>query len=727
LYDRKYYGQWGFAMGVFQFAQLIVPAVILTVAGNAAQVLAAEGEKIANQQLVTDTAAAEDTILNSVVPQLFYYKLPESEKYLHPDRDRAGELATKGRSNKAEVTDDRATNEFDNFLQQERGDRISENLNLPSVELNRETDPEANTEIQENPLPAEFGNETEKSRNSEIIAQQIPNSIAPESPLQQQIRDRQIPNPITPQPPLPQPIPAPQPVPEPPLNIPVPAPVPPAETEIPGTVIIQRFEFVGNTAFSSEELAKVTAQFTNKPISFAELLQAEAAVTKLYVDAGYINSGAVIPAGQNLSAGAVTIRIIEGGLQDIVVSGTGRLDPNYVRSRLALAAGRPLNTNRLLQALQLLQLDPLIQNISAELTAGARPELSILEVRVKPARTLNAQLILDNGRSPSVGSFRRGIEFTQANTLGLGDALTVNYTNTTGSNAFDLNYTLPVNPRNGTVSLTYGRTGSDVVEPPFDRLEIVGKSNRYELSYRQPLYQTASREFALGITTSIQESQTTLLGENEPLSPGADEEGRTRVSAVRFFQEWTQRSPRSVLAVRSQFSLGLGAFGATVNSEGPDSRFLAWRGQAQYVRLLAPETLFVARSDLQLADRELVPLEQIGLGGFRSVRGYRQDVLLTDNGLLLSAEMQIPIARFGNTNLLQVVPFVDYGYGWNSSGQDSPTENNLLGVGLGLQLRLGDKFTGRLEYGVPLIDAGNSDGNTWQEKGIYFSVIYNLL
>ncbi|MCU0542222.1 MAG: BamA/TamA family outer membrane protein [Oscillatoriaceae cyanobacterium Prado104] len=483
---------------------------------------------------------------------------------------------------------------------------------------------------------------------------------------------------------------------------------------------------MGNTAFSSEALAKVTAEFTNKPISFAELLQAEAAVTKLYVDAGYINSGAVIPAGQNLSAGVVTIRIIEGGLQDIVVSGTGRLDPNYVRSRLALAAGRPLNTNRLLQALQLLQLDPLIQNISAELTAGARPELSILEVRVKPARTLNAQLILDNGRSPSVGSFRRGIEFTQANTLGLGDALRVNYTNTTGSNAFDINYTLPVNPRNGTVSLSYGRTGSDVVEPPFDRLEIVGKSNRFELTYRQPLLQTASREFALGITASLQESQTTLLGESEPLSPGADEEGRTRVSAVRFFQEWTQRSPRSVLAARSQFSLGLGAFGATINSEAPDSRFLAWRGQAQYVRLLAPETLFVVRSDLQLANRPLVPLEQIGLGGFRSVRGYRQDVLLTDNGLLLSAEAQIPIARFGRANLLQIVPFVDYGRGWNNSGQDSPAENNLLGVGLGLQLRLGDKFTGRIEYGVPLIDAGNSEGNSWQEKGLYFSVIYNL-
>jgi hemolysin activation/secretion protein len=662
-------------MGFFQFSRSLFTAVILTVAGNASQVLATDAGEIANLPLVTDNAVAPEAISNSVAPQLLNFSAP--------DRENASKIPPQERSHNPDATENSKNDEFYSFLQQETGNKISKNLKPQQAEFNTENHNSTNAgEIQEKPQLAELENATEKSNFPQITAQQIPNPIAPE-------------------PPFPQPIPAPQPAPEPPLNIPVPAPAPPTETpEIPGTVIIQKFEFIGNTAFSSEALAKVTAEFTNKPISFAELLQAEAAITKLYVEAGYINSGAVIPAGQNLSAGVVTIRIIEGGVQDIVVSGTGRLDPNYVRSRLALAAGRPLNTNRLLQALQLLQLDPLIQNISAELTAGARPELSILEVRVKPARTLNAQLILDNGRSPSVGSFRRGIDFTQANTLGLGDALRVNYTNTTGSNAFDINYTLPVNPRNGTVSLSYGRTGSDIVEPPFDRLEIVGKSNRFELSYRQPLLQTASREFALGISASLQESQTTLLGESEPLSPGADEEGRTRVSAVRFFQEWTQRSPRSVLAARSQFSVGLGAFGATVNSEGPDSRFLAWRGQAQYVRLLAPETLFVVRSDLQLANRALVPLEQIGLGGFRSVRGYRQDVLLTDNGLLLSAEAQIPIARFGRANLLQIVPFVDYGRGWNSSGQDSPEENNLLGVGLGLQLRLGDKFTGRLEYGI---------------------------
>ncbi|MGE5655265.1 MAG: ShlB/FhaC/HecB family hemolysin secretion/activation protein [Actinomycetota bacterium] len=560
----------------------------------------------------------------------------------------------------------------------------------------------------------------------------IATPATPETPLvgatdgSEPLQTAQIPNPIVPEPPRPQPIPTPQPPPEPPLNLPQPTPpTPEPSPTVPGAIAVQRFEFVGNTAFSSEELAKVTAAFTNRPITFAELLQAEAAVTKFYTDAGYINSGAVIPAGQNLSTGVVTVQIIEGSLENITVTGTGRLNPNYVRSRLAVAAAKPLNVNRLLQGLQLLQLDPLIGNISAELTAGSRPELSVLDVRVKPAKTLSAQLFTDNGRSPSVGSFRRGVELTQANLLGWGDAIRVNYANTDGSNAIDLSYTVPVNPRNGTVSFAYGRTSSNVIEPPFDRVDITGNSTRYEVTYRQPLYQTPTKEFALGITASRQESQTAILGVDQPLSAGADERGRTRISALRFFQDWTQRSPRSVFAVRSQFSLGLGAFDATVNQKAPDSRFFAWRGQAQYVRLLAPETLLVLRSDLQLSTRALVPLEQFGLGGFRSVRGYRQDVLLTDNGALLSAEAQIPVARFGSGNLLQAVPFIDYGIGWNSSNGDKPKHNNLLGAGVGLQLRLGNNFTGRIEYGVPLIDAGDNQKRTWQENGIYFSILYN--
>ena len=538
---------------------------------------------------------------------------------------------------------------------------------------------------------------------------QLPNPIVPREP--------EFPAPQAPQPPPASPL---QPTP----STPVPDDIRPG---IPGTIRVDRFEFEGNTAFSDRELAEVTQQFAGRDITFAELIAAEAAVTQKYVAAGYINSGAVIPANQTFprSGGVVKIRIVEGGLDEIAISGNRRLNANYVRSRLQRATRRPLNRDRLLEALQLLQLDPLIANISAELQAGSRPENSRLEVRIKEADSFSGEVFADNNRSPSVGSFRRGVRINQGNLLGLGDGLEVSYANTNGSNEINGSYTVPVNPRNGTIRLAVGAASTNIIEEPFDAAEIEGKSRTYELTYRQPIVEKPDRTLALGVTLSRQESDTSLLGEGFALSAGANDRGETRVSAVRFFQEYVQRSSNQVFAARSQFSLGTNLFGATENNSGPDSSFLAWRGQAQYVRLLAPETLLIVRSDIQLADRPLLSLEQIGIGGVQSVRGYRQDLLLTDNGAIASAEVRFPIWRVPKVKgLLQVAPFIDLGVGWNHSGEKAnPDSDKLLGAGVGLLWQMGDRFNARLDYGFPLINVGGGD-RTFQEKGIYFRVNY---
>ncbi|GAX42642.1 surface antigen D15 domain-containing protein [Tolypothrix sp. NIES-4075] len=537
----------------------------------------------------------------------------------------------------------------------------------------------------------------------------------------------QVINPVPPLPPPPQPIPTPQPLPETPLDeTPVKPPSSEPRPEIPGSITVKKFEFEGNTAFNDEKLRKVTAEFTNTPITFARLLQVEAVVTKLYTDAGYINSGAFIPVQVfSREGGVVKVEVVEGGIEDIKITGNRRLNSEYIRSRIRLGVSKPLNRNRLLKALQVLQTNPLIKNISVELSVGSRPEQSLLEVKVVEADSFRTEFFVDNGRVPSVGSFRRGVRINENNLFGFGDRATAQYTNTDGSNTLDLSYWVPLNPRNGTLTLSGGFADTNVIEPPFDRIDIVGDYFYVDLSYRQPIIETATQELALGLSLSRQQSQTQLLGRNFFLSPGADNNGETRLSTLRFFQEYTQRTPQQVLAFRSQFSLGVGLFDATVNSQPPDSRYFSWRGQGQYVRLLAPETLFVFRSDAQFATRSLVPLEQFSIGGLQSVRGYRQDQLLVDNGFFASAEVRLPILRVNQVDgLLQIVPFIDFGIGWNSSGDRNPDPNTLVGTGVGLQWQMGNQLNARLDYGFPLIDVNSSD-RTLQEQGLYFSVNYS--
>jgi hemolysin activation/secretion protein len=99
--------------------------------------------------------------------------------------------------------------------------------------------------------------------------------------------------------------------------------------DLPAAITVERYEVVDSTVFSPEELAAVTAPFTGT-ISFAELLQARSAVTQLYVDQGYITSGAFIPP-QTLEGNVVVIQVVEGSLEGVNVTGNRRLRSSYIR------------------------------------------------------------------------------------------------------------------------------------------------------------------------------------------------------------------------------------------------------------------------------------------------------------------------------------------------------------------------------------------------------------
>jgi hemolysin activation/secretion protein len=486
---------------------------------------------------------------------------------------------------------------------------------------------------------------------------------------------------------------------------------------------VNRIEVVGSTIFTPEQFAVITNPFIGRELSFTELLEVKDAITKFYTDQGYVTTGAAITP-QTVEVGVIKIQVIEGSLEEIKVIGNRRLNSKYISDRIRLGAKKPLNVPRLIEKLQLLRLDPRIQNLSAELQTGTHPGSNILRVKVEEADTFKLTANLNNGRSPSVGSFRRGVDIQEANLLGLGDTLSVAYANTDGSNTIALNYTLPINAYNGTVFFGLNQGWNNVIEEPFSVLDIQSNIFSYELGYRQPLLQKPTQELAIGLSFSRQETQTELGLDNIGpfrLSPGADAQGRTNISAMRFFQEYTQRSNQYVFAARSQFSLGVDWFGTNVNANEPDSRFFAWRGQGQWVRQLAPDTLFLVRGDLQLAANSLVPLEQFGLGGQLSVRGYRQD---TDNGLLFSAEFRLPIVRIPQiAGVLQLTPFIDVGKGWNVNHKD-PSSNTLVGTGLGLLWKQGDNFSARLDWGIPLTST-DGEKRSLQENGLYFSLSYS--
>ena len=492
--------------------------------------------------------------------------------------------------------------------------------------------------------------------------------------------------------------------------------------DAPQTVLVKKFIVVGSTVFTAEELEEVLKPYTLRRLSFPELLAAQQAVDRLYIENGYITSGTFLPP-QNLDEGIVTIEMIEGTVDEINITGLERLNSGYVRSRLQRATQPPLNREELLNALQLLQLDPLLANLQAELTAGTTIGSSILELSLQEADPFDLILSYDNFRSPSVGTDRRQVNLTHRNLVGYGDRLSVGYLNTDGSDSLNaFSYTIPLYASNGTLSFRLGYTDSDIIEDPFERFNIESENTNYEFTYRQPILQKPTQDLALGFSFSRNDSSTTANGDPFQLSRGAETDGETHISALRFFQEYTTRNATQVIALRSQFSLGVGLFDATRNSgDDPDSNFLAWRGQAQYLRSLGSNFTLLLRSDFQTSTRPLVPVEQFSLGGALSVRGYRQDALLGDNGMFSSAEVRATVARIPQWNTsIQLTPFVDFGAVWNTDDLSFDTDT-LISTGIGLRVQTSDYFAARLDYGIPLRDL-DSNGDSLQEEGVYFSI-----
>jgi hemolysin activation/secretion protein len=512
---------------------------------------------------------------------------------------------------------------------------------------------------------------------------------------------------------------------------PVPLPPPQEHERLPvPRVFVRQITVTGSTVFSEQELGAVTAPYVDRDLTSEDLEAVRLALTHLYVNAGYINSGAVLP-DQTVAEGVITYHIIEGELSGVTVEGHRWFREGYLRKRLRLGVEPPLHVGTVQERLQRLQQDDRIARLEAELRPGIQRGQSVLHVRVEERLPFFVALEVNNYQSPTVGAEQGLATVAHRNLTGHGDVLSVTYGRSAGLNPqIDAGYTLPLSPRDTTLGLRYRRNASSVIEAQFAPLDIESRSEIFTLSLRQPLYRTLGRELALALSAEHLRSQTFLLGERFSFTAGA-ENGEAVDTALRLSAEWLDRTPEQVIAARSRFSVGLDVLDATISKHAdlPDGQFFAWLGQFQWARrLTAWDLQALCRLDIQLASDPLLPLEQVGVGGRYSARGYRENQLVRDNALIASIETRIPLVHNRPwADYLQLVPFVDVGTSWNRQ-LPTPDPTTLVSIGLGLRwaASFGTAVPLRPQievfWGQQLIDVA-TEGSDLQDHGVHFQVV----
>ena len=507
-----------------------------------------------------------------------------------------------------------------------------------------------------------------------------------------------------------------------------------AISTIPLRIKLDRFTFRGQTAFSEDELAAVVDDYRGRLVTTEDLESARLAVTRHYYDHGYITSGALIP-DQTVGGTEIAMDILEGRLSHINLKGNWWLRDAFIRKRIELGAGQPLNLQDLERPLALLQRNPNIRKINAELKPDAEPGLSYLELDVKEEFPIRGGLEFHNRRPASVGEEQIEFWLTDTSLTRSGDILELRYglldqgfdqADVSDLSNYSISYSLPVTKYDTRLEARYSENSYTVIEEPFFDLDIEGQSSVFRAGVRHPLIQSQRKEFALGLYFDHMKSETTLFDLPFTLTAGAVN-GETEFSALRFTQEWTSRSQKEVLGLRSTFSMGVDAFDATDDGTERNSEYFSWLGEAQYTRRLGDSNAqMVLRGSLQLSDDPLLSLEQFSIGGMHTVRGYRENQLVRDNGYLASLEFRIPLLR-GNDRrpILSIAPFVDVGGGWNHELENSnlagKQNETIASAGVGLLFNPTKHIEAELYWGHAFTDFDSPD-ETLQDEGVHFRV-----
>ena len=492
------------------------------------------------------------------------------------------------------------------------------------------------------------------------------------------------------------------------------------------TVAVREIRVQDNELIPQAVLDSILPAYRNRQVSAQELQELAQKLTSWLVERGYVSSGVIVP-DQKVSDGVVTLKVVAGHVTEAVIAGNRRLRDGYISRRLGDVYSSPLNVNDIAGRLQVLEQDPRIGRIDAVVKPGTERGMAVLSLNVEESSSFGFSVGADNYISPNVGSEQVHAEIHHLNLTGFGDTLQLTYSHAEGFKGGTAAYSVPLTPWNTVLSAFFESSSSRIVTEPFASLDIEGDTTRYGAELRQPLFRSSQSEFTLGLGLEVQKVESFLLGEPFSFSV-ADDEGVSRTTAVGFSQEYVRSQAARVLALRSSFTFGIDALDASIG--GPaDGEFRYWLGQAQWLQKIDVwDSTLRIQGQLRLADDALPAYRKYALGGARSVRGYRENLIVRDNGGLLTLEWSVPVARLTFPGLsrgqsdgeLRLTPFIDYGAAWDFDDEDNTLD--VASVGIAVRWQLAPNSFLELQAAKSLIDQPvGAIGHVLQDDGIHFS------
>jgi len=228
--------------------------------------------------------------------------------------------------------------------------------------------------------------------------------------------------------------------PAPSIALPRPSPVSPGAE----TIVVKQWRFEGNATLGTSALQAHLSGYVGQSVSLAQLYEAAQAVVDFYAQRGWLAS-ADLPK-QDITEGAITIRIVEAALGQLQIEGTPqRVSREQIQAFAAqnLHPGQHLSLVALERGLILADELPGV-NVSGRLMAGERAGTTDVVLTVKDEPAFYGEVSADNYGSRSTGAKRVSGNLMLNSPLGVGDQANLYVQQAEGMRFARISETVPV-------------------------------------------------------------------------------------------------------------------------------------------------------------------------------------------------------------------------------------------------------------------------------------------
>jgi len=494
---------------------------------------------------------------------------------------------------------------------------------------------------------------------------------------------------------------------------------------------ITRFVVEGNTLLSQARVDEAVTPFRGPGRVYGDIQQALEALENAYRSAGYTAVQVSVPE-QELTGGVVRLQVVETVVGKVVVSDNRHFSEQNIRASIPqLVEGSAPNLRRISESVQLANDNPAKQ-VNVTLTASESTNQIDAAITVKDDNPLRVMLNVDNSGNRDTGQWRTGVAVQHSNLFNRDHVATVAYTTSPDSpsgakvDLYSLGYRLPMYGLGDSLDFIYGKSNvtSGQTLAVNSTLNITGRGEIYALRWNHYFARSGewSSKLVFGADYKKVDSSCSINGgllngaslntclpySTLPLSVSysAQQQGVGQVLDYNLgiARNMATGEPRrnDALQVTDRYSLFTGARQSMDN-------FIIVRGGASWFKVFQNDWQVRLASSLQVSPHALPPVEQFGLAGANTVRGFTERAVAADSGAVLNAELYTPdlLAKSEARGNLRLLGFVDAARGANNNvtaASTVPSTLTLASFGAGLRYTLGRDFTLRLDVARVLLN-----------------------